>query len=139
MEFKKWMETFGDQAPDGVSWYDDDTDEAIPQPVCGKNLVARLALVGNSYWVRFEEADQDSYVISFGTRERGVFLTKGNSPFTVLNAVFGVIRTFLQACPSARFTFTAYSTGRAVVFEKMIDKLFPNYHLDDEGYYARAG
>lgn len=118
-------------------WHDDATDEVLPGPTCGRDLTARLGLAGQSYWVRFEEAEAGDYILSFGTKARGVFLTKGNSPFTVLSTVFGLIRTFLNACPRARFNFTAGSTARGVVFERMIDKLFPDYAQDEDGYYSR--
>lgn len=139
MNFKKWLEVFDapPEAPGGVVWHDDATDEVLPGPTCGRDLVARLGLAGQSYWVRIEEGNPGDYDLSFGTKERGVFLTKGNSPFTVLSTVFGVFRTFLNACPQARFNYTAYSTSRGVVFERLFEKLFPDYAQDEDGYYSR--
>lgn len=137
MKFKNWYETFeAPTNPGKIIWYNDYTDEIINGPICGENLVARFDLGQDSYWIRFEEIESNSISISFGTKRRGVFMTKAGTPFTALSQVFGVVGQFLQSCPRIRFTFTSYSDARNRVFTRLIARFFPHYVQDSEGFYV---
>lgn len=137
MFFKKWLEVF-DKLPQSqeFNWIDGDTDEPIPGPDCKRHCSALFNTGIHHYRMNFELIDDDVINIDFVTKKNGVFLTREGIPFIVMNHVTGALGQYLAKCPIRAFTFTQQSEQRGRVFERILTKVFPDFHYQD-GMFVR--
>jgi hypothetical protein len=124
MEFRQWFEVFGGDYS-GIVWFNDETEQPIPHPQKGVDVTANFEIGGETYAVHFE--GNNTILIWFASKRRGVYLTKANMPIPVLNKVLGAIDIYLKHCSPNSFYFQPESQKRGIVFDKLLQRSFQNY------------